>query len=245
LFPFFLALLGARTAGRAEGQCVQGFRLHRVPMKTVFPLAALWASFALLGCTQTRPPGSLAQAESRVDPSVVGNADSPPGTYGKRETYAHASSDVSATALIAGGSTASGPPVAPDPTVIEARLQEWRLSPADIAAELDSGRPIVRTKGTGADAPGKPIADEELLTMVNNRLVADVDTVRIDKRLTASHGEVTMRGAAGSAGLVGRAIAIALDTKGVTKVTSELRIDPRLPPALRDDPSRIETSPIK
>ena len=224
---------------------MQGFRLQRVPMKTVFLPAALWASFALLGCAGTRPSGSVAQPGSRVDPSVVVNADAPPGTYGKRETYAHASSDGSATALIAGGWTASGPSVAPDPTAIEARLQEWRLSPADIAAELDSGRPIVRMKGTGADAPGNPITDEALLTMVNDRLVADVDTVRIDKRLTASHGEVTMRGAAGSAGLVGRAIAIALDTKGVNKVTSELRIDPRLPAALRDDPSRIETSPIK
>ncbi len=123
--------------------------------------------------------------------------------------------------------------------MIELYTKEWHLAAADVQAELNRGIAIVRTKETGADVPTGAAADEALHTLINSRLLADTDTVRITIRIQVRNGEVTLRGPVRSAELIGRAIVIALDTKGVTKVTSELKIDPLQPGTLRDDAARI------
>jgi hypothetical protein len=163
-----------------------------------------------------------------------------PMTYPNKETYPHTPSGASSTALIGGGAPQSGgEPIAPSASVIEGRVKEWRLSAADLQAEIGAGTPIVRTKAIGADAPTGRTDDEALHTLINNRLLADSDTVRVATKMDVKNGEVTLRGDAASAELIGRAMAIALDTNGVTKVTSEMKIDPSQPGALRDDASRI------
>jgi hypothetical protein len=163
-----------------------------------------------------------------------------PLNYPNKETYPHTPSGASSTALIGGGAPQSGgEPIAPSASVIEGRVKEWRLSAADLQAEIGAGTAIVRTKEIGAGAPTGRTDDEALHTLINNRLLADTDTVRVATNMDVKNGEVTLRGNAASAELIGRAMAIALDTNGVTKVTSEMKIDPSQPGALRNDASRI------
>lgn len=195
---------------------------------------------------------STASASASASSGADGHAkdkDAPkgePGTYGQKESYPHSTSDVSTTAQIAGGSTqSSGAPIAPSASVIENRIKEWKLGASDVQAEIDAGKPIVRTKSAGVGEPTGQIDDDALETLISNRLLADSDTVRVTTKVKASHGEVTLGGVAATPELIGRAIAVVLDTKGVTKVTANMKIDPMQPGAPRDDAARIQQNAAK
>ena len=97
----------------------------------------------------------------------------------------------------------------------------------------------MRTKEIGANALTGRGDDEALHTLINNRLLADSETVRVATKMEVSNGEVGVHGSAASAEQIARVIAIILDTNGVTKVTSDMKIDPTQPGSPRDDPSRI------
>lgn len=83
---------------------------------------------------------------------------------------------------------------------------------------------IVRTKDSVVGAPTGATDDAVLITMVKGKLQADsqVSTAMID--VEAKNGEVTLKGTADSANQVGRAIALALDTQGVAKVSSDIKV---------------------
>ncbi len=105
-----------------------------------------------------------------------------------------------------------------------AHITEWRLSPADIQADLDKSTTIVRTREIAAGAPTGSMDDSVLITMVKNKLQADSDLANLNLDVQAHNGEVTLKGTAQSANQVGRAIALALDTDGVTKVSSDIKV---------------------
>ena len=164
----------------------------------------------------------------------------PSTTYVAKETYPHSSTGASPTALIGGGASQSGgAPIAASASVIEGRLKEWQLSTAEIQGDIESGKAIVRTKEIGANALTGRGDDEALHTLINNRLLADSETVRVATKMEVSNGEVAVHGSAASAEQIARVMAIVLDTDGVTKVTSDMKIDPTQPGSPRDDPSRI------
>lgn len=83
---------------------------------------------------------------------------------------------------------------------------------------------IVRTKDSVVGAPTGASDDAVITTMVKGKLQADsqVATSMID--VEAKNGEVTLKGTADSANQIGRAIALALDTQGVTKVSSDIKV---------------------
>jgi osmotically-inducible protein OsmY len=60
--------------------------------------------------------------------------------------------------------------------------------------------------------------------MVRGKLKADSETSKGQFEIDAKNGEVMLRGTADSAAIVGRAIALALDTQGVTKVSSDAKV---------------------
>lgn len=86
---------------------------------------------------------------------------------------------------------------------------------------------IVRTRDVAVGAPTGNTDDAVLITMVKGKLQADsqVSAAAAQIDVEASNGEVTLKGKAPSADIIGRAIALALNTEGVTKVSSELKID--------------------
>jgi osmotically-inducible protein OsmY len=107
---------------------------------------------------------------------------------------------------------------------ISTRITELRLAPAEIQADLDRSVTIVRTKDSVVGAPTGATEDSVIETMVKGKLQADpqVSTAMID--VEAKNGEVTLKGSADSASQIGRAIALALDTQGVMKVSSDIKV---------------------
>ncbi len=104
-------------------------------------------------------------------------------------------------------------------------MTEWRLGAAEIQADLDSGVTIVRTKDTVVGAPTGNTSDDVIETMIKGKLQADSQTAKAMIDAKASHGDVTLTGTADSASQIGRAIALALDTQGVSKVSSEVKVN--------------------
>ena len=98
------------------------------------------------------------------------------------------------------------------------------MSSAEIQGDLDRGVTIVRTKDSVVGAPTGASDDEVVKTMVKGKLQADSDTAKAMFDVDAKNGEVMLKGTADSAAAIGRAIALALDTQGVTKVSSEVKI---------------------
>lgn len=107
-----------------------------------------------------------------------------------------------------------------------ARIAEWHLTANDLQADLDNNREIVRTKETPAGAPTASSDKSMLESMVKSRLEADSSIAALKLSVDADKGGViNLKGKAMSAEEVGRAIALALDTEGVTKVTSKIKLD--------------------
>ena len=98
------------------------------------------------------------------------------------------------------------------------------MSASDIQSDLDRGVTIVRTKDSVVGAPTGSTDDDVIKTMVKGKLQADSETAKASIDVEASNGEVTLKGSADSADLVGRAMALALDTQGVTKVSSDVKV---------------------
>jgi osmotically-inducible protein OsmY len=104
------------------------------------------------------------------------------------------------------------------------RITEWRLGPTEIQSDLDKGVTIVRTKDTVVGAPTGSTDDEVIKTMVKGKLQADSEVSKASIDVDAKKGEVMLKGSADKADVVGRAIALALDTQGVTKVSSDIKV---------------------
>lgn len=98
------------------------------------------------------------------------------------------------------------------------------MGDAEIQADLDSGVAIVRTKDNIVGAPTGLSDDAVIETMVKGKLQADADTSKAMIDVKAHNGEVNLDGSADSAHIVGRAMALALDTQGVSKVSSNVKV---------------------
>ena len=99
------------------------------------------------------------------------------------------------------------------------------MGDTEIQADLDRGVAIVRTKDSVVGAPTGNTDDQVIKTMVQGKLQADADTAKAMIDVDAKSGEVTLKGSADSAQQIGRAIALALDTQGVMKVSSEVKVN--------------------
>jgi osmotically-inducible protein OsmY len=83
---------------------------------------------------------------------------------------------------------------------------------------------IVRTKDSVVGAPTGATDDEVIKTMIKGKLQADSETANAMIDVDAKNGEFNLKGSADSATQVGRAIALSLDTQGVTKVSSDVKV---------------------
>jgi osmotically-inducible protein OsmY len=107
---------------------------------------------------------------------------------------------------------------------ISARITEWRLGSTEIQSDLDRGVTIVRTKDNVVGAPTGSTDDDVIKTMVKGKMQADSEASKASIDVDAKQGEVMLKGTADSAATVGRAIALALDTQGVTKVSADVKV---------------------
>jgi BON domain len=110
---------------------------------------------------------------------------------------------------------------------VATKLADWHLTPEDISNDLARTGEVVRTK---AQSVGNSIAG----ATSNARIVTTIKTkYALEKELSAraievecDNGQVTLRGTAASHALIAKAVALALDTDGVTQVTAKLTVVP-------------------
>ncbi len=143
---------------------------------------------------------------------MASNADTPAG--------ATTSPAPANTAALTPADTAATDMKQPD---ITARIAEWKLKPDDIKEELQTSGRIVRSKTLGAGEPTGPM-DDTLVTQINGKLHADSDTASLKIDVKAEKGVVTLDGTAQSLDQVGKAIALSLDTPGVTQAISLVKV---------------------
>jgi len=106
-------------------------------------------------------------------------------------------------------------------TAVDDHLQQWRLTPDDIRSDLSQTGEVVRTQSARV---GGKISDARITAVIKSKYVLDRDLSALDIHVDTHDGYVTLTGTAASAALIGRAVALALDTDGVTNVTAKLAI---------------------
>jgi osmotically-inducible protein OsmY len=104
---------------------------------------------------------------------------------------------------------------------INEKLVEWHLTPDDIKSDLAKTGQIVRTN---AQAVGGKIADARIVTVIKAKYVMDHDLSAIDISVDSQNGAVELGGTVASPELIGKAIVLALDTDGVSGVTSKISV---------------------
>jgi len=105
------------------------------------------------------------------------------------------------------------------------KFAEWKLTPSDIKTDLEKGGRVVRSKSStvGAKA-GATFDNAKVVTVINAKLVGDSKLSAIKINVDADQGIVTLKGTVKSPDLIGRAIALALDTDDVVQVVSLLTV---------------------
>jgi osmotically-inducible protein OsmY len=108
---------------------------------------------------------------------------------------------------------------------LEAKLEAWNLTPADIENELTQSGKIVRQSaravGTGiADAA----RDAKLTAVIKAKFALDKEVSAVSINVETTDARVTLSGNATTKAQISRAIMLALETEGVREVNSTLRV---------------------
>jgi hypothetical protein len=106
---------------------------------------------------------------------------------------------------------------------VSEKLAAWHLAPEDIRADLARTGEVVRAKTQGA---GARIADARIVTVIKAKYVLDHELSARDIAVDSRDGLVTLTGTVPAAGLIGRAVMLALDTDGVENVTARITVQP-------------------
>ncbi len=104
---------------------------------------------------------------------------------------------------------------------IAEKLQAWKLTPADIKADLAKTGRVVRAK---SQEIGARIDDARVVAVIKAKFVLDSALSARSIGVECHDGDVTLTGTVESPDLVGRAVALALDTHGVRNVASQLSV---------------------
>jgi osmotically-inducible protein OsmY len=107
---------------------------------------------------------------------------------------------------------------------LDEKLRQWRLTPDDIKSDLARTGEIVRAN---ARVAGERISDARILTVIKAKYVLDRDLSARDIEVRVKDGRVVLAGTVPSPELIGKAVALALDTDGVRNVSARLAVVPR------------------
>ena len=85
---------------------------------------------------------------------------------------------------------------------------------------------MVRSKTVAAGAKvGDAVDNARIVTVINAKFVGESDLSALKINVDADQGTVTLKGTVGSPELIGKAVALALDTDGVNQVISLLTVE--------------------
>ena len=108
---------------------------------------------------------------------------------------------------------------------ISNKLVEWKLTPSDIKADLEKGGRVVRSRtAVAGEKIGDAMDNARIVTVINAKLVGDSELSALKIDVDANSGVVTLKGTVSSPDLIGKAMALALDTDGVREVVSLLTV---------------------
>jgi hypothetical protein len=172
-------------------------------------VATMPSSSATMPPIDSMAPSVLAASAAPATPVAESTATAPAQVAAIPTTDATSPADQTASAT------------KPD---ISARLAEWKLTPADIKSEFESSGQVVRSRTAGAGEPTGPM-DSMLITQVTDKLTGDTDTSALNITVSANQGIVSLEGSAASLQQIGKAVALALDTDGVTQAISKIKLD--------------------
>ncbi len=103
---------------------------------------------------------------------------------------------------------------------LAAKIAQWHLRPEDLRADAARGGAIVRSN---AQVVGDEFSDARIVVVIKAKYTLDHDLSARDIRVACRDGAVALSGSVDSPELVGRAVALALDTSGVRTVTARLQ----------------------
>ena len=103
------------------------------------------------------------------------------------------------------------------------KIQDWHLTPADIHADLARSGQVAREN---AGQIGDRVADARIISVIKAKLVLDRELQASAISVDCKDGAVTLTGTVANESLVGRAVALAMDTTGVRHVTARLQPKP-------------------
>ena len=187
-------------------------------MKNTLILTSLVAGLALTACNKTTRTDTAAVNDPTIAPATT-------ETLGERvdragERVAAGTREVAADVREAGRDAATAMRNAGQD--LKARYNEWRLSDNELRADLDANRPIIRTRTAVSTATGR-IDDDTIENAIKGRLHSDSQLADLKFDVNANkEGAVELEGKARSIDQIAHAMSIALDTDGVTKVTSKI-----------------------
>ncbi len=112
-----------------------------------------------------------------------------------------------------------------NPAAIAARIVEWKLGPEDTKAEFERTGRIERTKPPEPGAPTGPMDGSMITNLVRSRLEGDPELAPLGLSIVVKGDVVTLSGNAHGYDQIGRAVALALDTEGVNKAISIIKLN--------------------
>jgi len=108
---------------------------------------------------------------------------------------------------------------------LTARLETLELRAEDIGKELaEKGRVVRRKARDMGEAATDAAVDARATAAIKAKLAGDPDLSALGISVSTTAGRVTLSGTVSSHELIGKAMALALDTEGVREVVSTLQV---------------------
>ena len=199
-------------------------------MKNSITVSLSLGVVVLSGCAQYQSRG-LASNSAFSDPASMGGADageistsSSDETRPAQRIEAIAGDEPSMGPSVPTASAEAGLAYANNATVSAERLRNWRLTEEDLMNELQTSDQVVRTRTMNPGEPADP-ADSRVHELIAIKLNNNPDTSGLPLQVNIDDGVARLSGAANSPAQIGKAMALALDTPGVLRVVSMVRID--------------------
>jgi osmotically-inducible protein OsmY len=108
-------------------------------------------------------------------------------------------------------------------SAVEDKLVQWHLTSDDIKADLSKTGKVVRAN---AQVAGEKIDDTRVAAVIKAKYLLDRDISAFDISVDVTDGKVVLSGRVASEAIIGRAVELALDTDGVSNVSSDLTLRP-------------------
>ncbi|MCU0784217.1 MAG: BON domain-containing protein [Verrucomicrobia bacterium] len=109
--------------------------------------------------------------------------------------------------------------------MLKPKLEALELQASTVKEELEQTGKVVRRKARDAGAVVADAAAEAQITaVIKAKLAADSELSAWNIAVNTTGSVVTLSGTVSSADLIGRAVLLALETKGVTQVVSTLQV---------------------